>query len=308
MAAITLVDWIPEEQDSEVIQRVNQVSVVERWASRTPMATDTKAIPRSAGMDIDYIAKGGTYTDDTQLATDVILTARKFGKAARIFEEDMDDALPDVIATKQRDWATSYGKAFDNATLGVTATALATGVPFLSVYAELTKAGTDAETGYVSGTNRIQQASAVGITYVSLSAALKLVENSDYFDLPRMRVIAHPAFRDDFRLVKDTAGNPIFLQGLAGTPDTLFGIPVGWSLGSKTNVVMAQAPLGNPLLIVGNMDYLRLGIRSGPESIFIDGRNGLGAMTDESILKLRARRGFAVGHQAAFSVLEKMPT
>lgn len=308
MAAQNLVDWIPEEMDSEVIQRVNQVSVVERWASRTPMGTDTKAVPRSAGMDVEYIQKGGTYNDDASINSDVILTARKFGKAARIYEEDMDDSLPDVIATKQRDWATSYAKAFDNATLGVTATALATGVPFLSVYAELTKAGTDAETGYVANTNRIQVATAVGVTYTALSSTLKLVENSDFFDLPRMRVIAHPSFRDDFRLVRDSAGNPIFLQGLAGTPDTLFGIPVGWSLGAKTNVVMSQAPLGNPLLIVGNMDYLRLGIRSGPESIFIDGRNGLGALTDESILKMRARRGFAVGHQAAFAVLEKLPT
>ena len=303
-----LVDWIPEEVDSEVIQRVNQVSVVERWASRAPMNSDTKAIPRSAGMDVAYLAKGDNYGDDTSVNSDVILSARKFGKAVKIYEEDLDDSLPDVIATKQRDWATSYAKAFDNATLGVTATALATGVPFLSVYAELTKAGTDPETGYVSGTNRIQAATATGITYTILSSVLKLVENSDYFDLPRMRVIAHPSFRDDFRLVRDSAGNPIFLQGLAGTPDTLFGIPVGWSLGAKTSPVMLQAPPGNPLLIVGNMDYLRLGVRSGPESIFIDGRNGLGAMTDESILKMRARRGFAVGHQAAFAILEKLPT
>jgi len=121
-----------------------------------------------------------------------------------------------------------------------------------------------------------------------------------------MRVVAHPAFRDDFRMVRDTAGNPIFVQGLAGTPDTLFGIPIGWSLGAKTSQGMAQAPLGLPLLIVGNMDYLRLGTRSGPESVFIDGRAGLGALTDESILKLRARRGFAVGHEAAFAVLEKL--
>jgi len=300
-------DWIPEEMDSEVVQRVNQVSVVERWASRAPMNSDTKQVPRSAGVEVEYIAKGGTYGEDASSNTDVTLIARKFGKAIRIAEEDIDDSLPTLIAAKQRDWATSYAKALDNACLGTTAAVGGTGLaatPFDSVYKAIRT--TNSETSYTANANYVSAATATGVTYTLLSSVLKLVENSDYFDLPRMRVIAHPAFRDDFRMVRDTAGNPIFVQGLAGTPDTLFGIPVGWSLGAKTSQGMAQAPLGLPLLIVGNMDYLRLGTRSGPESVFIDGRAGLGALTDESILKLRARRGFAVGHEAAFSVLEKL--
>lgn len=296
-------DWIPEEMDSDVIQRVNQVSVTERWASRAPMNTDTKNVPRSAGVDVEFIAKGGVYGEDTSLNNFVILSAAKFGKAIRIAEEDIDDTLPALISAKQRDWATSYAKAVDNATLGTSA-APGAGVPFTSVYKAIRT--TNAATGYTANANYVSAATATGVTYTLLSQVLKLVENSDYFDLPRMRVIAHPAFRDDFRLVRDTAGNPIFLQGLAGTPDTLFGVPVGWSLGAKTSATMTQSPGGLPLLIVGNMDYLRLGVRSGPESVFIDGRAGLGALTDESILKLRARRGFAVGHEAAFAVLEKL--
>jgi HK97 family phage major capsid protein len=303
MARNVFDDWTPEEFDSEVVQRVNQVSVVERWASRAPMNSDTKQVARSAGVDIEYIAKGGVYGEDVSSNTDVTLIARKFGKAIRVAEEDIDDSLPALIAAKQRDWATSYAKAMDNATLGTTA-AQGAGVPFDSVYKSIRT--TNAETGYTANANYVSAATATGVTYTLLSQVLKLVENSDYFDLPRMRVIAHPIFRDDFRQVKDTAGNPIFLQGLAGTPDTLFGIPVGWSLGAKTSAALSQAPSGLPLLIVGNMDYLRLGIRSGPESVFIDGRAGLGALTDESILKLRARRGFAVGHEAAFAVLERL--
>lgn len=296
-------DWIPEEMDSDVIQRVNQVSVVERWASRAPMNADTKQVPRSAGVDVEYIAKGGTYGEDSSSNTDVTLIARKFGKAIRIAEEDIDDTLPALIAAKQRDWATSYAKGLDNATLGTTA-AVGVGVPFESVYKAIRT--TNAETGYTANANYVAAATATGVTYTLLSSVLKLVENSDYFDLPRMRVIASPVFRDDLRLVRDTAGNPIFVQGLNGTPDTLFGHPIGWSLGAKTSATMSQAPGGLPLLIVGNMDYLRLGVRSGPESVFIDGRAGLGALSDESILKLRSRRGFAVGHEAAFAVLEKL--
>jgi HK97 family phage major capsid protein len=303
MARNVFDDWIPEEFDSDVVQRVNQVSVVERWASRIPMGSDTKQVARSAGVDVEFIAKGGVYGEDSSTNTDVTLIARKFGKAIRVAEEDIDDSLPALIAAKQRDWATSYAKALDNACLGTTA-AQGAGVPFDSLYRSLTQ--TNAETGYTGNANVVQAATATGVTYTLLSQVLKLVENSDYFDLPRMRVVAHPSFRDDFRLVRDTAGNPIFIQGLSGTPDTLFGIPVGWSLGAKTSATMLQSPNGLPLLFVVNADYLRLGIRSGPESVFIDGRAGLGALTDESILKLRARRGFAVGHEAAAAVLVKL--
>jgi hypothetical protein len=80
---------------------------------------------------------------------------------------------------------------------------------------------------------------------------------------------------------------------------------VHWSLGAKTSAAPTSAPTGNPLLIIGNPMYLLLGVRSGPETIFIDGRNGLAALTDESILKMRARRGFAPGVEQAFSILEQ---
>jgi HK97 family phage major capsid protein len=303
MARNVFDDWIPEEMDSEVIQRVNQVSAVEAQAARAPMNSDTKQVPRSAGMDVQFLAKGAVYGEDTSANTDVTLIAKKFGRAVRIAEEDIDDTLANLIATKQRDWATSYAKALDNSCLGTTAAA-GTAVPFQSVYNAIRT--TNSETSYTANANYLAAATATGVTYTLLSNLLKLVENSDYFDLERMRAIAHPSFRDDFRLVRDTTGQPIFVQGLAGTPDTLFGIPVSWSLGAKTSAVMTQAPEGLPLLIVGNMDYLRLGVRSGPESVFIDGRGGLSALTDESILKMRARRGFAVGHEAAFAVLEKL--
>jgi hypothetical protein len=38
--------------------------------------------------------------------------------------------------------------------------------------------------------------------------------------------------------------------------------------------------------------------------VYIDGRNGLSALTDESILKMRARRGFALGVEQSVAILE----
>lgn len=301
MVRNTFDDWIPEEFDSAVVQRVQQVSAVESVASRTPMGTDTKQVARSAGVEVEVIDKGGTYGEDVSGNTDVTLIAKKFGKAIRIAEEDINDSLASIVSAKQRDWATSYAKMIDNACLAVTA-AIGTGVPFTSVYKSLIT--TNAETGYTANDNRIQTGTGA-VTYANLSNTLKLVETSDYFDLPEMVVIANPYFRDTFRTIVDSQLRPIFIIGTAGTPDTLFGLPVRWSLGAKTSGIALQAPAGWPLMLVGNRNYLRLGVRSGPESVFIDGRGGLGALSDESILKLRARRGFAVGHEKAWAVLEK---
>lgn len=301
MARNTMEAWIPEEDGSDVIQRVNQMSAVERVARRVPMSTAVRNEPRSAGVGVAAIEKGAAYGEDESANDDVTLTARKMGRAIRIAEEDMDDTLVNVIAAKQLDWATSYGKFLDNATLGVTAAENGTTVPFTSVYKSITT--TNSDTSY-TGDDNLTQTGSGGVTYDNLSSSLGLLEDGDYFDLASVVVIAHPSFRGSLRGVKDDQGQPIFVQGTAGTPDTLFGHEVIWSLGAKTNATASDAPAGNPLCVFVNRDYLMLGVRSGPESIFIDGRSGASALTDEALLKMRARRGFAVGHEKAFSVLE----
>ena len=301
MARNEMEAWIPEEDDSQVIQRVNAMSAVERVARRVPMSTAVKNHPRSAGVGVTSIEKGGAYGEDESANDSVTLTARKMGRAIRIAEEDLDDTLANVIASKQTDWATSYAKFLDNACLAVTAEENGGTVPFTSAYRALSQENTD--TGY--GANDNITPTAGDATYDLLSTALGLLEGGDYFDPSEVVVIAHPSFRQGLRGVKDDQGNPIFVQGLAGTPDTLFGHEVVWSLGAKTHATATDAPTGNPIMVFVNRDYALLGVRSGPESVFIDGRSGLSALTDEAILKMRSRRGWAVGHEKAFSILEK---
>jgi HK97 family phage major capsid protein len=298
--------WVPEEYGSDVIMRINQVSVIERLATRVPMGSNTKSTPRSAGIGVDFTAKGAAYGEDVSANDQVILTAQKFTKAIRIAEEDLQDSLANIIATKQKDWATSYAKAIDNACLGVTATAVSTTVPFISVYAALTVAGTDATTGYVANTN-LTQAGTAAPSYSGLNTAAKKLEVGDYFDESSSVAIAHPSFRGTLRGIVDNQGRPIFIETVTQdnkTLQTLFGIPLHWSLGCRTSVAATSTPPGNPLLIFANMEFAQLGIRSGPESAFAPADSGVGFLTDEALLKLRARRGFAVGNQFAFSVYD----
>jgi HK97 family phage major capsid protein len=302
VARNTLEAWIPEEwETSRVVQSITQISAVESLAARITMGSDTKHVPRTAGMDVAVVAKGGTYGEDTSLNDEVLLSAIKFGKAARIAEEDIDDSVANVIEAKMIGWGKSYAKLIDNASLAVSAASNGTTVPFTSLYQLLNT--TDATISYTGGAN-ITTASASGApTYAEFSTAIGNVESGDYFDPGSMMAIAHPAFRKSLRGVLDGQSRPIFIEGTAGTPDTIFSVPIRWSLGAKLAATATSTPTGRALMAFVNPELMLLGIRSGPESVFIDGRDGLSALTDESILKMRARRGWAYGHPNGASIL-----
>ncbi|WP_235497820.1 phage major capsid protein [Frankia sp. R43] len=294
-------DWIPEEQDSDVIQRIRQMSVVEDVALRVPMGTDTRTIPRSGGVEVEGVGKGQTYGEDVSLNDEVLLTARKMGKAIRIADEDLADSPVAIIQVKQRDWATSYAKYLDNSTLGCTGAENGTTVLFTSVYRAIRT--DDPDVGYVANSNYTATGSG-GPSYDALSETVNLVENSDYWAEDEVLVLAHPTFRKNFRGIKDDSGRPIFISGREGTPDTLFELPVRWSMGARTSAINTARPGGNPLMIVGNRTMLKLGMRSGPESRMVSGDTGIGFLSDESILKMRSRRGFTIGHPGAFAIME----
>ncbi|GAA4992618.1 phage major capsid protein [Pseudonocardia tropica] len=308
-ARATFESWIPIDFGSDVITKVRQTSAIEAYAQRVPMTTQTKSTPRSGGMGVSLVAKGAAYGEDTTANDEVILRVQKFGSVARIAEEDIDDSLANIIDTKTVDWATSYAKALDNACLGVSVARGTSLCAFDSVYYQLTQA--DAATGYTANSN-ITVSGTGGTTYDALSGVLGQAETGDYWDEAEMIVMAHPSFKKKFRGIKDSTGSPILQESSNGSPggaqaptaDRLFGHQVHWTLGARKSTTVTSAPTGNPLLFIANRQLLLLGVRSGPETVLIDGKDGAAALTDESLLKMRSRRGFALGHPAAVSCFE----
>lgn len=298
---IESVGWIPEETDSVVITTITSQSAIESVARRVTMGTDTKNIPRGATVDVEVVAKGAAYGEDVHEYDEVTLNARKVGKAVRIAEEDLDDSPINILNQKKTEWASSYARFIDNATLATTAQP-GPGVPFQSVYAALSVDNT--ATGYTAGTNIVKTAG--DLTPELLSAAVAKREDSLYYDPSREVIIASPSFKALFRDLKDGDGRYVYISGVAGaSPDTLYGSPVVWSQGCRTSATATQRPVGNPILVMGNRDFLNLGVRSGPESVVIDGRDGASALTDETLLKMRARRAFVISHEDGFVIIEK---
>lgn len=299
--AASISNWLPIEWSSTVIQRVNSRSAVEAFGRSEVMGSDTKRVLRSAGLTV---GTGGTYSSDNSTNDYVLLDTVKFTGQFIVAEDDLADAnsVVNTIAVKSADWAANYADIFDNACLAVTGAANGTTVPFTSVYKSIRT--TNSATSYTADANLVSWNGAASAGYDKFSDTLKLVESGQYWDMTRSLVIAHPIFRSAFRTTKDNNGMPVFVQGIAGTPDTLFGVPVAWSLGAKTSATASVSPGGNPLLIfVGNTDLLVRGDRMGPEAL-ID-RARAHDSTDETALKLRVRKGFAVGNENGFAVCEK---
>lgn len=315
-AAATVTEWIPIEYDSEVVQRVLMESVIERFGARVPMRSQTKSIPRSAGITV---TAGTTYTDDTSTNDHVTITARRFIARFKIDEDDLADASTrmDVIRTKGVDWAISYADVFDNACLAVTGTENGTTVPYTSVYKALRS--TNAGTGYTADTNYTTwdddlislPATPLGTSlYEKLSTMFKLVEVGKYWSPADSLVIAAPGWRDALRLCVDAQGRPIFQPGMGmglpgnGTPDLLFNVPIAWARGAKTSPTNTGSPAGNDLIFFVNARFLKRGDRSGPETLTDDARAQ--DDTDDYAIKFRTRRGFVLTHEKAAAVVERI--
>lgn len=305
MARLNLDQWVPVEKGSDVLLKVQNVSAAESMFRSEPMSSDTKTIPADGGVDLAVTPKGAAYTESGGADREVTLRTRKFTGLLRIADEDLADIPRDVVAAKQLAWAQVYARRIDFATFASTAVEDGVAVPFTSMYATL--AAANAGLAYAANANIVKTAVGGVVTYDMLSKVLGLVENGDYFD--SIGVAANPLFKGILRGMKDGNGRPLFVDGLAGSPDTIFGYQVRWSAGLKTgtDVRVGPAATGNPLLAVFNTNHTILGKRSGPEFAAINGFTGASALTDEALIKARARRAFVLATPQAAAMLEVTP-
>lgn len=306
--ASNLEAWIVEEQGSDVLRKIQETSAVERIAKKYTMRSDSYQVPRSGGVDLGTVDKGGAYGIEETDYDKITLTAHKFGAVFTLNHEDLQDPELSAIENIRIDWADAYARNFDNACLGVSgAQNHAAGRPFVSAYRSLRTS--NPETGYVADDNYIL-AGTGGLGYDELSEVLGKVEQGDYFDQSGLKVIAHPAAKQALRQIKDNEGRPIFVEhtntggGGAAATATVFGLPVEWSSGARVSDRMTKSPTGGRLLYVVNANFLALGVRSGPETAIADEDSGPAFMTDQALMKMRSRRGFALTVEQAAAVVE----
>lgn len=315
--------WIAVQTGDVAIQALMQNSATEALARPEPMATDTKQVPRSGDFAISSVAKGAAYTETAGVNDYVQLVARKAGGVLRVAEEDLVDTTVDILATKRQGAARNMAKFFDNATLGTSAAENGTTVLYTSVYKALRTTNSasgdyayTADTNYQAVTAATWAALGASGAYGALNTFVGKYEQSNFFDESQGFVIAHPSFKALFRGLVDLNGRPIFnetpsMEGIAKA--VLFGYPVTWSMGARVSATNTSNPTGNPLLIIGNRDLLIKGMANlspqiatpNPGFALQRARAGVGFLTDEALMKAAMRRGFNIGTENAFAILER---
>jgi HK97 family phage major capsid protein len=317
--------WLIEQRDGALTRTFRATSVAQSEFRNINMTANTVRIPRVADMDVEVIAKGAAYPEDQSGADTVAFSAVKIGGALRIAEEDVeDDKLADFIEEKKGSAGSSFAKKVDNAAFGTTAASNGLTVPFTSLYRALTTA--DATTGYTANANlltAVPTAIDTGAEVAGLlSQLIGLIEGGDYFDEAGLVWVLHPSFRGRFRNAVDTTGRPLFFTDYVNGArvERLFDIPVRYTTGAKTTAVATTRPggaagatggatgvkgaAGNPLAFLVQRDLAVYGNRKPFESVYIPGRDGTSALTDEDILKVRGRVGIGYTIPGAHAGLE----
>jgi len=315
--------WIAVESGDVAIQALLQYSATEALARPEPMATDTKQIPRSGDFAIGSVAKGSAYTETSGVNDYVSLIARKAGGVLRVAEEDLTDAGPDILATKRVGAARNMALFYDNGTIGTSAAENGTTVNWTSVYKALRTTNSasgvyqyTADTNYQAVSAATFAALGASGAYGALNTFVGKYEQSNFFDEAQGFIIAHPSFKALFRGLVDLNGRPIFnetaiIDGIQRS--VLFDYPITWSLGARVSAVNTSAPTGNPLIVIGNREMFIKGMaRLSPEIASPNpgfalqrARNGVGYLTDEALMKAAMRRGFVLGTENAFAILER---
>lgn len=307
--------WLVEQRDSNVVKAFRRTSVVEAEFRTITMTANTVEIPRIEDMDVEFIAKGAAYPEDQSSADTMTISAKKIGGVLRIAEEDVeDDKLANYVDEKKTSAGSSFAKKVDNAALGTSAAASGVTVPFTSVYRALTTA--DATTGYTANANHVSMTVAQSADIDDyISTALGLLEDGDYFNEDDLVWVASPRFRKMIRDLKDTTGRRLFVNDIVSgrAVPRLFDIPLRFTRGATVTATPATNPTtgtgvkgtaGNALLFLVQKQAAVFGRRKAFESVYIPGRDGLSALTDEDILKVRARIASGVTIPGAHAVIE----
>lgn len=300
--------WSPEEWGGSVYAATYHASVVLSSGRHEPMTSDVLHTPRVGMMDINVTNAGSDYIENTAAADLVTLTARKLTRMISLAEEHRRDQAGYIqhITTQKNLWATSFGIAYDNASLGVSAAESATDTdnrPYTSVYKLVSTTATGL--GYTAGDN-LTQTGTGGTTYTTLNAAMRDYEESLYADSSSTVIIASPAYKAKLRGIVDDNHRPIFYESAGvdsmGRPQgSLFGYPILWTSGARVSAAMTKSPPGSPLMVITSRQALINGDSWGIESMVIPSAISI---ADVDRLKMRFRGGFAGAHPSAFSVHE----
>jgi hypothetical protein len=327
VAAIDLSNWMPEDYASDLVKLYGNSSAIESVARSggrvEPMKTDTKKIPRDADADVVVTPTGMPYTEDTKTGDNIQLDASKLTHLSKYNEEDLEDAKSWVNATesKKRNATSNLALLLDNAAIGVTGDRVDESAlyPYTSIYNDVKTNASSNLLKLVFNGDAVHDADQHE-DGAGLGAGHRRGRRP--WSSEDLVWVMSPAFKAYLRQMDATGAKGInyFVPQLGGAPDngisngaTLAGYPIYWSRSARVSAVATHKPtsgigvqgaLGNALAVLAPRKQLVLGDRAPLESMYLDPKTGIGALSDAAYLKMRRRVAYKTAVAAAVAVIE----
>jgi HK97 family phage major capsid protein len=291
-----LAGTIPEDIAKTVVEDTYRGSSVMKLCKLEPMTTETKRIPVSvSGPGAYWISDTERIQTSNATWITVSLVAKKLGVIVPIDRDRMNDSVVDVMSEVKSKIAEAFAISFDAAAL------FGTQSPFArSIFGAAVTSGHKFVRGTVAGQDFASD----------ISDCMALVEDAG---LDVTGFIGHHGLKNQFRKLRDTAGNPIYLSGLKdGTVNELYNNEIEFVRTSAFDKSKAD-------LIAGNFDYAYYSVlddiryeiltEATLQSVLMaDGKPLSLAEQDMIAIKAVMRVAFAVIKEDAFAVLEPSTT
>ena len=264
---------VPDILESEILAFARENSSILANARIWPMSSNTKTIPSESGSITT--SWGNTVNESNPEETDVDLTAEILSAYSVVNNETLEDTVSDIVSWITEGMAEAVGQSIDDAGFNGDGTSTYGGCSGIL----------SAACGYsvVLGAGSTGFSDMIGDNLSDMIAKLdgkKKNGGKYYFNGELLHII---------RILKDTAGNPIWLQTLGSAiPPTIWGYPYEEVI-KITGTSAANTAFG----AFGNMRYFAVGKRVADMTLKVD-PYGLWT-TDKTRFKIRNRWALKIG-------------
>lgn len=283
MAVTIASNLIPVDVQSQVIQGVIENSVALSLAQVQPMPAGSEAIPVLGSIpSASWIGVGGRKPIQAMTWTSVVLKAEEIAATIDVPQAYLDDVGFPIWDNVRPMMVNALARAIDQAIL------LGTNAP-ASFPTGGVRAFSTAATLPAAPANDV-----VG----AFNAMLETVERTG---LAPSGFAADVVVRGSLRGARITTGAPLWVPSVVGgTPDTIYGFPVKWSIGGVFDLTATTGMVA----VAGDWSALRVGIRRdvtvdiSSEGVLADGSGvvQVSAFQDDKVLmRVHMRLGCAIG-------------
>ena len=231
---------VPDEYEHTLVQALTENNIFRTLAHTINTDSGDRVIPLvTAHGTASWVAEGGSYQESDETFGQITISAHKLGTVIKISEELLNDSAFDLESYMVSEFARRIGNAEEEAFITGNGTGKPTGILNSTGGAQV--GHTTATADKITCDELVDMYHALGVPYRK-NAVWLMNDSTIQF----------------IRKLKDGNGQYLWQPSLvAGTPDTILGLPV------KVSRYMPEIAAGNKTIALGDFSYYWIADRQG---------------------------------------------